>query len=58
MNAFKEPMGKKSLIEEISLIPSSAGRFEVTVDGKLIYSKVATGRHPTEDEVIELIRKG
>lgn len=58
MNAFKEPVGKKSLVEEIVLIPSGAGRFEVIADGRLIFSKAATGRHPTADEIIALIRKG
>lgn len=29
----------------IDLIPGSGGVFEVTVDGGLIYSKKATGRH-------------
>ncbi len=30
---------------EVRLIPSSGGVFEVTVDGDLVYSKKATGRH-------------
>jgi selenoprotein W-related protein len=44
-------------IENIGLIPSDGGRFEVTVDGKLIYSKLKTGRHIYPGEVAELIRK-
>ncbi len=33
------------------LIDGSGGVFEVKVDGKLIYSKKATGRFPENDEV-------
>jgi len=29
----------------VDLIPSRGGVFEVTVDGDLVYSKKATGRH-------------
>ncbi len=42
---------------KVSLIPSDGGRFEVTLDGELIYSKLATGRHAEEGEVARLIRK-
>jgi selenoprotein W-related protein len=35
------------------LIPSSGGAFEVSVDGKALYSKLETGRFPTEREVLE-----
>ena len=34
------------------LIEGSGGVFDVTVDGKLIYSKHATGRFPDHDEVL------
>jgi selenoprotein W-related protein len=30
---------------DVRLIPGSGGVFEVTVDGALVYSKKATGRH-------------
>ena len=42
--------------ESITLIPSRGGAFEVTVDGDLIYSKLATGRHVEYEEVAALIR--
>ncbi len=32
------------------------GRFEVTMDGELIYSKVATGRHAAPGEVAGVVR--
>jgi selenoprotein W-related protein len=44
-------------IESIRLVPSEGGRFEVSVDGKLIYSKLATGRHPEPGEVAGIFRK-
>jgi len=42
-------------IEEIALKPSDGGRFEVTVDGELVYSKHMTGRFPEEDELVRLV---
>jgi selenoprotein W-related protein len=42
-------------IESITLVPSDAGRFEVTVDGSLVYSKLQTARHAEEGEVARLI---
>jgi selenoprotein W-related protein len=44
-------------IESIRLVPSEGGRFEVSVDGKLIYSKLATGRHAEPGEVVGIFRK-
>ena len=43
-------------IDSLQLIPSSGGVFEVTVDEDLIYSKKATGRHATYDEVADAVR--
>jgi selenoprotein W-related protein len=45
------------LIEEIRLIPSDGGRFEVTVNGQLLFSKLATHRHAEPGEVLGLVRK-
>jgi selenoprotein W-related protein len=42
-------------IEEIALIPSDGGKFEVTVGDKLVYSKLQTGRHPNPGEVDQLV---
>jgi selenoprotein W-related protein len=39
------------------LIPGSGGVFEVTVDGKLVYSKKTTGEHPDQDALVEDIRQ-
>lgn len=43
-------------IDSITIVPSSGGRFEVTVDGDLIYSKVATGRHAEYEDVASKLR--
>ena len=42
-------------IESITLIPSEGGRFEITVNDMLIYSKLQTGRHANPGEVISLV---
>jgi len=47
----------KQNIEELTLVPSGGGCFEVTVDGELIYSKLKEGRFPEPDEVNALLRK-
>jgi len=43
-------------IESFTLVPSDGGRFEFSVDGKLIYSKLATHRHAEPGEVAGLLR--
>lgn len=42
-------------ISELTLLPSKGGRFEVVVDGNLIYSKLATGRHANSGEIEALV---
>ncbi len=44
-------------IESFALIPSRGGVFEVTVDGDLVDSKKATGRHAEYAEVAGPIRE-
>ena len=38
-------------------MPSSKGRFEVTLDGDLIFSKADLGRHAKPGEVVGLVRE-
>ncbi len=38
-------------------MPSDGGRFEVIVNGRLVYSKMATQRHAQPGEVIGLVNK-
>jgi selenoprotein W-related protein len=44
-------------IESVTLIPSNGGRYEISINGQLIYSKLQTGRHPEPGEVLGLIQK-
>jgi len=37
------------------LVPASGGRFEVTLDGELLFSKAALQRHPLRGEVHRLV---
>jgi selT/selW/selH-like putative selenoprotein len=37
---------------QVNLRRSGGGVFEITVDGRLAYSKKAMGRFPTEQEVL------
>jgi hypothetical protein len=39
------------------LVPSSKGRFEVTLDGELIFSKAGLGRHAHPGEVVALVQE-
>ena len=45
------------LIEAITLVPSDGGRFEVTVNGRLLYSKLKTNRHVQPGEIVGLVNK-
>lgn len=44
-------------IESITLIPSDGGRFEFSINGTLIYSKLQTARHANPGEVVDLMQK-
>jgi selenoprotein W-related protein len=44
-------------IKGIQLIPSSGGRFEVILDGDLIYSKATLKRHAEPGEVARLVEE-
>jgi selenoprotein W-related protein len=45
------------VIETIMLVPSEGGRFEVTVNGQLLYSKLQLHRHAEPGEVLGLVKK-
>jgi len=45
----------KQQIKEIKLIPAKGGCFEVTVNDKLIYSKLETGKFPDEQWVVDKV---
>ena len=44
------------VIESLTLITGAKGIFDVEVDGEMLYSKHATGRHAEPGEVLELFR--
>jgi selenoprotein W-related protein len=44
-------------IDSITLVPSEGGRFEFSVNDRLIYSKLETNRHADPGEVVGLVRK-
>jgi selenoprotein W-related protein len=49
--------GWAPIIQTLELLPSSKGRFEVTLDDELIFSKAATGRHAKPGEVAGIVEK-
>jgi len=46
----------KTKIKRLVLIPSDGGRFEVTIDGKPVFSKLETGRFPDYQEIRKHIK--
>jgi selenoprotein W-related protein len=44
-------------IESVTLVPSDGGRFEVKVNNQLLYSKLKTGRHAEDGEIMGLVKK-
>jgi selenoprotein W-related protein len=46
---------QKTLDADIELIASSGGVYEVTVDGKNIFSKKQLSRFPDDGEIVALI---
>jgi len=47
--------GFKTKIKGFTLIPSGGGCFEISVNGELIYSKLATGEFPDEQAVVKQV---
>ena len=46
----------KQQIQSMKLIPGSGGCFELSIDGKLIYSKLSTGQFPDEQWVLDQLK--
>jgi selenoprotein W-related protein len=44
-------------IESITLVPADGGRFEFSINGDLVYSKLETHRHAEPGEIAGLVRK-
>jgi len=45
----------KQQINDLKLIPSGGGCFEITINGDLIYSKLKTGKFPDEKLVLDAV---
>ena len=41
---------------QYELVPEKGGHFEILVDGTQVYSKLATGAFPNEDEILQAVR--
>jgi selenoprotein W-related protein len=44
-------------IETLTLIPSDGGRFEIEVNGDLLFSKLKSNRHTDSGEILKLFRE-
>jgi len=42
---------KQRFEADVELVPGGGGVFEISVDGRLVFSKKELGRFPTEDEI-------
>ncbi len=56
MTAKLLPRYKRSISRYV-MIPSQGGCFELTVGGKRLYSKLATGKFPDEETLIRDVGK-
>ena len=45
----------KQQIQDLKLIPSKGGCFELTIDGELVYSKLKTKEFPEEKWVLKTV---
>lgn len=45
------------ILQGVELTTGSKGRFEVTLDGELIFSKTALHRHANPGEVVALVER-
>ena len=47
----------KQNIDELTLLPSDGGRFEIKVNDEMIYSKLSTGEFPEDLTIEEEVRE-
>lgn len=45
------------VMRSVELRAGSHGRFEVTLDGELVFSKESEGRHPKPSEIVSLFEE-
>jgi selenoprotein W-related protein len=46
----------KQRIGSLKLVPSGGGAFEISVNGKKVYSKLETGEFPDFDAVVKAVK--
>jgi selenoprotein W-related protein len=46
----------KQRIGSLKLVPSGGGAFEISVNGKKVYSKLDTGEFPDHDAILKAIK--
>jgi selenoprotein W-related protein len=56
LNELLDDQELEAQIESLTLIPGSAGKFEITVNGETIFSKKGLGRHAEPGEVYRLVK--
>jgi selT/selW/selH-like putative selenoprotein len=47
----------KRKLTALELVPSDKGRFEVSIDGNLVYSKLATKEFPDDMAIVQMATK-
>ena len=47
----------KQSIDELALLPSDGGRFEVKVNDEMVYSKLASGQFPDNADIEDAVRQ-
>ncbi len=46
----------KQRIGSLKLVPSGGGAFEISVNGKKVYSKLETGQFPDPDAILKVLK--
>ena len=57
VNEILDDKELEAQVEDLKLIPSSGGRYEIIVNGDLVYSKKALNRHAEPGEVYKIIKE-
>ena len=47
----------KRKLTSLELVPSDKGRFEVSIDGRLVYSKLETKEFPDDMAIVQIAMK-
>ncbi len=46
---------EKMDLDRVAIVPLDGGRFEISIDGKLVFSKLAEERFSENEEIIALL---